>query len=241
MVLFRSALWAFLLAVSTVVFAEEHNTLSEEEQAAGWQLLFDGQDMSQWRNFKKDTLNEKWQVQDGTMTLTRRGGGDIITREKYRDFELRLEWKISEAGNSGIFVLVSEEGRKVYSRAPEIQILDNERHSDRKDPTHRSGSLYDMIAAPSESFRDAGEWNQVVIRLQNRRLQVWQNDVQTTDIVIGSERWNELLADSKFARWKGFAEDEQGYIGQQDHSDVVHFRNLKVLRLDAEQADESGG
>ena len=77
--------------------------------------------------------------------------------------------------------------------------------------------------------------------MQDRRLQSWQNGVQTADIVIGSERWNELLADSKFARWKGFAEAEQGYIGLQDHSDVVHFRNLKILRLDAGQADESGG
>ena len=72
----------------------------------------------------------------------------------------------------------------------------------------------------------------MVIRLQDRRLQAWQNGVQTTDIVIGGERWNTLLADSKFAKWEGFAESAQGYIGLQDHSDVVHFRNLKILRLD---------
>ena len=232
--LFRSALVALMLTAATGGYAQEHNTLTEEEQAAGWQLLFNGEDMAQWRNFKKDSLHKKWVVQDGTMTLTKKGGGDIVTREQYGEFELQLEWKISEGGNSGIFVLVSEDGRKVYSKAPEIQILDNERHSDRKDPTHRSGSLYDLIAAPTESFRAAGQWNQVRIRLEDRRLQAWQNGVQTTDIVIGSERWNELVAGSKFASWEGFGEANQGYIGLQDHGDVVHFRNLKVLPLDGE-------
>ena len=138
--LFRSALVALMLTAATGGYAQEHNTLTEEEQAAGWQLLFNGEDMAQWRNFKKDSLHKKWVVQDGTMTLTKKGGGDIVTREQYGEFELQLEWKISEGGNSGIFVLVSEDGRKVYSKAPEIQILDNERHSDRKDPTPRSGS-----------------------------------------------------------------------------------------------------
>ena len=106
----------------------------------------------------------------------------------------KLDWKISEVGNSGIFVLVDEQGPHIYSHAPEIQLLDNERHSDNKIDSHLSGSLYDLIASPPSSHRIAGEWNSITIRLQDRQLQVWQNNVKTTDIVIGSEQWQQLVA-----------------------------------------------
>ena len=215
------------------------NALTAEEEAQGWELLFNGSDMSQWRNFKQPDLNEKWIVEDGTMKLTGKGGGDIMTRKSYGNFDLRLEWNISEGGNSGIFILVDEEGKFIYSRAPEIQILDNERHSDRKLDTHRSGSLYDMVAAHPSSQKPAGEWNQVRILFRDGFLQVWQNEVKTVNITIGDGTWNTLFEASKFSGgleslfsdFKGFAEGRSGHIGLQDHSDPVAFRNLKILEL----------
>ena len=119
-------LWASIASSS---FAQD-NTLTAAERAAGWQLLFDGRDISQWRNFKQQGISDKWIAEDGAMTLSAGGGGDILTKQKFKDFDLRLEWKISAGGNSGIFILVDEEGKQIYSHAPEIQILDNERHSD---------------------------------------------------------------------------------------------------------------
>ncbi|WDE99218.1 DUF1080 domain-containing protein [Lentisphaera profundi] len=218
----------FIMTINT--FAQD-NILSSDEKNDGWKLLFNGSDMNQWRNFKKQDINPKWQVKEGSMILTGKGGGDIMTKDQYENFDFRMEWKISEGGNSGIFILADEKGKKIYSHAPEIQILDNEKHSDRKKPNHRSGSLYDMITSPAESHKKAGEWNQVRIKLNKGQLQVWQNEVQTVDILIGSDKWNELVGKSKFKSWKGFAKTKKGHLGLQDHNDKVSFKNLKIKEL----------
>lgn len=207
------------------------NQLTAQEQADGWQLLFDGSSMAQWRNFKQTGLSDKWQIEQGAMKLTGKGGGDILTKAKYADFELQLDWKIAEGGNSGIFVLVDETGNTIYAHAPEIQILDNERHADNKLASHRSGSLYDMIASPPESHKTAGAWNQVRIRLAAKQLTIWQNGIQTAAVEIGSASWQQLLAKSKFASWPGFAAQATGHIGLQDHGDVVWFKNIKIKEL----------
>lgn len=227
-----------LLLSSTGAIAKD-NSLSEAELAEGWELLFDGENMSQWRNFKRDDLSDRWVIDSGTMKLLGKGGGDILTRKSYRNFDLRLEWQISEAGNSGIFILADEEGAHIYSHAPEIQILDNERHSDNKLDSHRSGSLYDMVASHPSSHKPAGEWNQVRILFRDGFLQVWQNDVKTVNITLGDSTWNTLFEASKFSGglssffndFEGFAEAKSGHIGLQDHSDPVAFKNLKIREL----------
>ena len=126
---------------------------------------------------------------------------------------------------------VNETGNTIYAQAPEIQILDNERHPDNKLPSHRSGSLYDMIASPPASHKIAGQWNQLTIRLQQDQLNVWQNGVQTAAIKIGDSRWQQLLSTSKFATWPGFAATKKGHIGLQDHGDTVWFKNIKIKEL----------
>lgn len=227
-----------LAAAPGLVFAQ-HNTLTEQEVAEGWELLFDGNDMAKWRNFKSEGLNDKWIVENGTMKLIGKGGGDILTRKSYGNFDLRLEWMISEAGNSGIFILVDEKGKFIYSHAPEIQILDDARHPDNKIDSHRSGSLYDMVPSHPSSHKPAGEWNQVRILFRDGFLQVWQNGVATVNITIGDSAWNTLFKASKFSGgleaifsdFKGFAEARSGHIGLQDHSDPVAFRNLKIREL----------
>ena len=224
------AVLALLSVLSQSAFAAD-NQLTAEEQADGWQLLFNGKDMSQWRTFKQPTVNEKWQIEDGAITLTAGGGGDLISKESYKNFELTLDWKIAEAGNSGILILADEKGKYIYSLAPEIQILDNERHPDNKLDTHLSGSLYDMIASPVASHKKAGEWNSTKIRLENSALTIWQNDVQTAKVTIGSAEWNSLIAKSKFASWPDFAAAKEGHIGLQDHGDKVWFKNIKIKEL----------
>ena len=238
--IFNSRLCLLLTTITGFVMtghALADNTLTEQEKKRGWELLFDGNDMSQWRNFKEEGLNPEWVVEDGTMKLTGVGGGDILTRETFRNFDLRLEWNISEGGNSGIFILVDEEGERIYSHAPEIQILDNERHSDREIDSHRSGSLYDMVVSHPSSHKPAGEWNKVRILFVDGFLQVWQNRVQTVNITIGDSTWNTLFQNSKFgdgldSSFEGFAESTSGHIGLQDHGDPVAFRNLKIRELD---------
>ena len=219
-----------LLLLSINTFAKD-NSLTQYEKALGWQLLFNGKDMSQWRNFKKPDLNNKWQVENGVIKLTAKGGGDILTKKTYENFDLRLEWQISSAGNSGIFFMADESGKQIYSHAVEVQILDNERHPDNKEKTHLSGSVYDIIASPKTAHKKAGEWNQVRILLKSKALKVWQNGILTADILIGGKLWQKLLGDSKFKNWPGFALNTVGHIGLQDHSDPVSFKNIKIKEL----------
>ena len=207
------------------------NRLGSRERDEGWQLLFDGQDLSQWRNFKQDGLSGNWVVEDGAIRLAAGGGGDLLTKARYQDFDLRLDWKIAEGGNSGILILADETGEHIYSHAPEILILDNERHPDNRLDTRLSGSLYDMIASPAASHRPAGEWNQVRILHDQGQLTVWQNGVQTVSVRINGPEWRQLVAASKFADWPGFAANASGHIGLQDHGDVVWFKNLKIKEL----------
>lgn len=207
------------------------NQLTAQEQTDGWQLLFDGKDRSQWRNFKQTDISALWQIEDGALKLSGKGGGDILTKATFENFELKLDWKIAESGNSGVFVRVNETGNTIYAQAPEIQILDNERHPDNKLPSHRSGSLYDMIASPPASHKIAGQWNQLTVRLHQDQLTVWQNGVQTAAIKIGDSRWQQLLSTSKFASWPGFAATKKGHIGLQDHGDIVWFKNIKIKEL----------
>lgn len=227
----RTYLGALLLSACSTQALAADNQLSAEEQADGWQLLFDGESLSQWRNFKQTALSPQWQIEDGAIKLAGKGGGDILTKTRYQNFELTLEWKIALGGNSGIFILADEEGKHIYSHAPEIQILDNERHPDNKLASHLSGSLYDLIAAPVAAHKAAGEWNQVRIRLSDGQLTAWQNQVQTVAVTLHSPQWQQLVSASKFATWPGFAANSSGHIGLQDHGDVVWFKNLKIKEL----------
>lgn len=226
-------IYVLLLLSSSIAFScfAQDNQLTPEEKAAGWQLLFNGEDMSQWRNFKQSTINDKWIIKDNAMYLSEKGGGDLITKKAFENFELTLDWKVSIAGNSGIFILADELGDKIYSHAVEIQVLDNERHSDNKYKTHLSGSVYDLIGSPESAHKIAGEWNTVKILLENNALKVWQNGVLTAKTVINSEQWNTLVAASKFKNWSGFAMAKLGHIGLQDHDDPVSFKNIKIREI----------
>tara|TARA_R110002153_G_scaffold199107_2_gene352561 strand:+ start:548 stop:1255 length:708 start_codon:yes stop_codon:yes gene_type:complete len=209
----------------------QDNVLTQTEIQEGWSLMFDGADLSQWRNFKRSDLSSKWQAIEGEMRLNAKDAGDIVSKNAYRDFELQLDWNISSAGNSGIFLRVDEDAQYVYSHALEVQILDNEHHPDSKLSTRRSGSLYDLQASPPSSHKPAEQWNHVRIVFRGMNLNVWQNDVQTVDILVGSADWQDRLANSKFKTWPSFGLNYEGFIGLQDHGDHVAFKNIKIKKL----------
>lgn len=216
----------------------------------GWRDLFDGQTLNGWRNYGGDENNvRKWTVQDGTLALVQEGvfpmweliksavfggpGGDLVYyREKFRDFELSLQWKISPGGNSGIFYLVKDETENVSWRTGiEMQVLDNDGHDDGQIHTHRAGDLYDLIAADPETVHPPGEWNDVLIRVQDNQIEHWLNGVKVLSIERGSPEWDALVAASKFADMPGYGKSESGYIALQDHGDPVWYRNIRVREL----------
>lgn len=215
------------------------NTLTDEERSEGWELLFAGTPESlseHWRGFRKDSVTAGWQVaDDNTLTFDPEAetGGDLITRGQYENFELQLDWKISEGGNSGIIYLVSEDHNSTWQTGPEMQILDNERHPDSEDPTHRAGAVYDLYAPqPENAVKPAGEWNQVRLVIRDGKVEHWLNGEQVASYDMNSEEFKQRVAESKFNSVPGYAQNDRGHIALQDHSDKVWYRNIKIRPLD---------
>ena len=205
------------------------NELSAQEAQDGWRLLFDGQSLAQWRSFKEEGVNSGWGVENGC--LARLGwGGDLITREQFEDFELKLEWRISEAGNSGIFIRGDESERTIHYTGFEMQVLDNAGHSDSEDPSHRAGAYYDMIVPDHDTSKPVGYWNRVHIIAVGSDVEFWLNGRQTAKFTQGSPEWQALYEQSKFTDRPRYGSLLKGHIGFQDHMDKVWYRNIRILQ-----------
>jgi hypothetical protein len=213
---------------------EGSDTASTETAAGdGFVDLLAGGTLDAWRNYRADTISGKWEVVDGVLGLSGEGGGDIVTRDVYDNFELDLEWKISPKGNSGIFFHVVEADSldRVYYSGPEIQVLDNDGHKDGKIPTHRAGDNYDLQACSVETVKPVGEWNQVRIVVNNGHVEQWLNGTLVVEYQIGSPEWEAQYQASKFKQWPVYGRAGKGHIALQDHGDPVWFRNIRVKTL----------
>lgn len=221
------------------------NTLTQEEIDQGWVLLFDGETTTGWRGYNQDSFPEGgWVVEDdGSLRVIGTGmgeaggeGGDIIFDEKFHNFRLSLEWKVSEGGNSGIFYLGQEiENTPIWQSAPEMQILDNDRHPDAElgvDGNRKAGGLYDLIPANPQNFRGAGEWNKTEVLVYRGTVVHFQNGEPVVEYHLGTPAWDEMVANSKFAEYEHFGINQPGYIALQDHGDDVWFRNIKIRKMD---------
>jgi len=207
------------------------NTLTAEEAAAGWKLLFDGKTVDAWRGFKQEGLPKGWVADNGTLYFTGDGGGDIISKEAYESFEMSLDWKISEGGNSGIFFHVIEEGDAVYSSGPEMQVLDNERHPDARAGLNRTaGANYDLHAPAKDVVHPAGEWNSVRLVVDGPHVEHWLNGEKIVEYELWSDDWEASVAASKFNEMPLYGRAPSGHLALQDHGNPVWFRNIKVRR-----------
>lgn len=227
----------------TTANAEAATEKTEEKTAStdfGWEVLFDGSSYDSWKGYLADEVYANWTIEDGAMAFTpgEEGGKNIITKKQYTNFVLSLEWKISEAGNSGIFWGVHEDEKfsEAYQTGPEIQVLDNNGHPDAKigAGTHSAGALYDMIAPPEDVTKPVGEWNLCVLEVNHTTNQgkVTLNGTELFTFPVNGDKWDRMVADSKFATWEGFGAYATGHIGLQDHSDKVWYRNIKIKALD---------
>lgn len=223
------------------------NTLTEAEQAAGWQLLFDGRSLEHWTGLGREGIpHEHWRVENGTLRKVASGkvplapdgqpleGGDIMTRQRFYNFEFQFDWKVSPAGNSGVKYNVSEEMSTQHEPVHaalgfEYQILDDDRHPDGEDPTHRAGGLYDLIP-PNDQKRlnPVGQWNHSRLVLVGSRGQHWLNGRKVVDYDLESDAFARWFAASKYAPVEEFTTRRHGHLVLQDHRDDVWFRNLKV-------------
>ncbi|WP_020207623.1 family 16 glycoside hydrolase [Gilvimarinus chinensis] len=225
-------------------YQPRNNRLSEAEKTDGWQLLFDGKTLNGLRNYNSDQLGERWVVDNGALHLTGRtaadqgwktpGGGDVvITPAPVENFELYLEWKLAEDGNSGILYKVKEtpELEHSYQSGPEYQLLDNPGHPDGKIEKHRAGDLYDLIKSKFVTVLPAGQWNRTRLVVNNGKIEHWLNGYKLVQADTTSPEWQQLIGNSKFADWPEFANNNEGHIVLQDHGDKVWFRNIKLKPL----------
>ncbi len=235
--MFRILTCVASILLSVLAFAEAApNTLSEEEKAAGWKLLFDGKTTEAWRAIGKQEFPKKgWTVKDGTLHLEKGpGGGDITTKETFSDFELTWEWNLQEAGNSGVKYNLVDPNKNLGC---EYQLLDDVKHSDAKahGTTRQTGGLYDVLApAKEKKLNPPGEWNQSRIVVKGNQVEHYLNGQKTVEFEFGSEALNKAIAESKFKKTKGWGEKRTSPILLQDHSDEVAFRNIKIRPLNAQ-------
>jgi len=229
--------------VEKAPFSLANNTLTPVEVKQGWKLLFDGKKIENFRNFKKETIGKSWVVDNGAIHLNAtprsdgswqaEDGGDIITDKAYENFDFKLEWKISNCGNSGIIFNAVEEDKydHVWETGPEMQILDNSCHPDTKYETHRAGDLYDMIKTKYITVNPAGQWNKVRIVSKDGKVKFYQNGYEVVDFEMHTPEWLDRIKNSKFVKMPDFGLAKKGHIALQDHGDKVWFRNIKIREL----------
>lgn len=219
-----------------------HVEKQEVQQEAPYVSLFDGVSFKGWHSYLgADQLNG-WAIEDGAMVFdpelrTEERSSNLVSDQSFTNFELSIEWKISEGGNSGIMWAVVEDEKysQPYLTGPEIQVLDDAKHPDSfvGEGTHKAGSLYDMIA-PRPGVKPAMEWNHFIIRINHKTNigTVRLNGINVVSFAVHGPEWDDMVAKSKFADWDAFAVSKTGQIALQDHGNKVWFKNIKIKSLD---------
>ena len=218
--------------------AAKNKSVTDNQDDDAWISLFDGTSFDNWRGYLMDTMAPGWTIEEGTMAYTpgANSRNNIITKKQYTDFVLSLDWKIAEGGNSGIMWGVYEDPAlpEPYQSGPEIQVLDNKGHPDGKPGSlHEAGSLFGMISPSADVSKPAGEWNHFLITIdyKNNRATVQLNGTEIENFPLQGEKWDEMLASSKFKDWPEFGKHQTGYIALQDHGSKVCFKNIKIKEL----------
>jgi hypothetical protein len=229
---------ASLLACSSQNKSTMQSSTTNNAAGDGWISLFNGQALTGWHSYNKTGIGSAWKVENGTLRFDAAAkkagaeGGDIVTDEEFDNFHLKLEWKISPGGNSGVIFYSKEDPQYTYMwhTGPEMQILDNDAHSDAQIHKHRTGDLYDLIPS-KEAVKPVGEWNLAEIVANNGKLEFYLNGQQTLSTTMWDDNWRSMIAASKFKDMPAFGTIRKGRIGLQDHGDDVWFRNIVIKRL----------
>jgi hypothetical protein len=221
------------LAGISIVLATGGTAMAAE---GGWTTLFDGKSTQGWRCYNRtDVPASAWTIDNGTLHAVpgAKERCDLITRDKYRDFELELEWKVAPGGNSGIFYHVVElpAPSEAYHSGPEMQVLDDARHADGKNPLTSAGALYALIAPERKTLHPAGQWNKAGLIVRGNHVEHWLNGAKIVEYELGSPQLQTLIAQSRFKDMPRFAKAPDGYIALQHHGQEVWFRNVRVRRL----------
>lgn len=212
---------------------------AQKSSEKGWENLLANNNLSKWHTYGKNNVGKAWELNDGVLAFSATGKnaadrGDLATNNEYENFHLKLEWKVSKKGNSGVIFLVNEDLSKYkypYLTGPEMQVLDNDGHPDGKIFNHRAGDLYDLIPVNKETVKPVGEWNKAEIVLKNAKLELFLNGEKVVSTTMWDKNWDAMVAKSKFKSMPDFAKFRKGKIVLQDHGDDVWFRNMMIKKL----------
>jgi hypothetical protein len=237
------------LSIAAVVFlcsfapfekpAEQAGKISREKQTGEWEVLFDGTDVEKWRGKSDAGFPTKgWKIENSLLFLAEKGGGDIITKEKYSDFELVFQFNLTEAANSGIkyFVgtIVNQETGSTMFNGPEYQIIDdfnNPHVKDDPDGLSSTASAYLLYAPENKKLNPHGQWNTGKIIAKNGQVEHWLNGIRVVKYKRGSKDFLKRKAETKFRNDKNYGELESGHILLTDHGDTVYFKEIRIRRL----------
>ncbi|MBS1722269.1 MAG: DUF1080 domain-containing protein [Armatimonadetes bacterium] len=219
-------------ALLTVSVLASRGTGLTSMDPSGFITLFNGKSLDGWKGWRRSDVPKSWSIENGVLACSPNDdGGDLTTKASFTDFDLRLDWKISEGGNSGIFFRGSEDEPVVWQSAPEYQLLDDKNHPDGQNPLTRAASCYALFAPTKSVNKPAGQWNSTRIVAKGNDLQHWLNGKLVLRYTIGSAAWKERYAKSKFSNMPEFASHKSGPITLQDHGLKVWFRNIRIKRL----------
>ena len=217
-------IWSLIIVFALPFGTSSHSGDAQQDE---WRVLFDGETLEGWRAFKDSVPPEGWQVVDGNLTRVG-GGGDIVSVEQFGNFELRLEWNISEGGNSGIMFRVDPNVNRTFESGPEMQVLDDAKHPDGRSPLTSAGANYGLHASPSGHVRPPGDWNEVRIIANGAHVEYWLNGMKVVEYELWSPEWEELIKKSKFVEWPEYGRAMRGHIVLQDHGDWVAYRKIRI-------------
>lgn len=226
-----------LILITFLISCQQPQTgkRADADDDSGWEYLFDGKTADAWRGFQQDSLPKNWIIKDGNLVGLGYGGdlgGDIITKKQFEDFELYVEWAISEGGNSGIFFHVLEEGYPTtYSTGPEYQLIDDIGFPEKLEEWQKTGANYAMHNAHAKFLKPVGEFNSSKIRVKDGKVEHWLNETKIIEYELWTDAWKSLVQNSKWKDYPFYGLARKGHIGLQDHGSEVRFREIKLKDL----------
>jgi len=225
----KTELCAAVLALSLAAAA----SLGAEQggSAPGWRALLDEHGAPAWRGWKEPGLPAGWHVDGGV--LHKDGPvDDLVTNERFGNFELELEWKIGKAGNSGIFYRGTREYDHIYWSAPEYQLLDDANAEDGKSPLTAAGSDYGLYGVPPGVVKPFDHWNKTRLIVRGNHVEHWLNGAKVVEYDFGSDDWKKRVAGSKFSKYPNYGLAASGLIGiQGDHPGALEVRHIRIREL----------
>jgi len=232
--------------ISAIAYGQKVNTLTPKEKQNGWKLLFNGKNLDGWHSYLEHSPGKDWSVQHHAIMLKKPNGSrpadyaDLTTNQEYKNFDLKLEWKMKPCVDSGVMFYVHESPKykQTYETGPEMQIADlGCTKPDSRVLKERAGDLFALIPVDTVQVKHAGKWNHYEIIANHGHLQFFNNGHKILDTHLWDRHWRQLIAHSKFKNWPNFGTFRKGHISLQgtEHKGKskikIWFRNIRIKRL----------